>query len=73
MWVSGFSFFFIFSTFHPFKISIGITVCIFCLSLQDLYKVTPAFEILTKSNTQVQPTSKPGVPVDSKYRHSYLS
>jgi hypothetical protein len=33
---------------------------------QDLYKVTPAFEILTKGNTQIQASQKPGVPVDSK-------
>lgn len=35
--------------------------------LQDLYKVTPAFEILTKGNTQIQASQKPGVPVDSKF------
>lgn len=34
----------------------------------DLTKVTPAFEILTKSNTQVLPTTKPGVPVDKGLR-----
>ena len=39
---------------------------IFVLTKQDLYKVTPAFEILTKGNTQIQATPKPGVPVDSE-------
>ena len=44
---------------------------VFLFYFQDLYKVTPAFEILTKSNTQVQPTQKPGVPVDSTYHMSF--
>ncbi|XP_052776815.1 set1/Ash2 histone methyltransferase complex subunit ASH2-like [Mya arenaria] len=34
----------------------------------DLYKVTPAFEILTKGNTQIQALQKPGVPVDKGLR-----
>lgn len=40
----------------------------FGLLNSDLYKVTPAFEILTKGNTQIQASQKPGVPVDKGLR-----
>ncbi|KAH3861122.1 hypothetical protein DPMN_024050 [Dreissena polymorpha] len=40
----------------------------FGLLNSDLYKVTPAFEILTKSNTQIQAPQRPGVPVDKGLR-----
>lgn len=40
----------------------------FGLLNSDLYKVTPAFEILTKGNTQIQAPQKQGVPVDKGLR-----